>query len=485
MINKKISILFLFSLLSGVLFSQNQVLSLQDCRDKAVAYNKSLRIASEEERVAYYEKKEAYLMFFPKFSLNVAYSHFSNDLHLLSSSLLSGIPTSITVPDLTQYGLPQLIPAGTEIPFSAGESIKDELSSASTIDLSNIWVGGVSLVQPLFAGGKILANNQIRTYALELAKSKADTKLADVIVEVDQAYWQVVSLSSKKTLAESYVALLSKIDSDLELMVKGGVATKADKLSVDVKLNEAEMALTKVDNGLSLSKMLLCELCGIEISDQVTVADENVKNVAADENQHDLVNIDEALEHRPEIRSLTLAEQIYKKKEKVAFAEFLPTVGLTAGYTWTNPSCFDGLEYKLKGMWNVGVMATIPLNYLTSSAKYNAAKSETVIKQLELDDAKEKIRLQINQSTYKLIEAKKKLESAEKNIESADENLRYANAGFEEGVISASDVLAAHTAWIQAHSDLLDAQIELKMCRVYLDRAVGNQLVNANIHPKF
>lgn len=483
MIKKNLYLLSLLLTLTGGIHAQQEVLTLQDCRDKAIANNKELQIATQQERVAYYEKKEAFLMYFPKASLNGAYSHYSRDLHLISSAALNAIPTSITVPDLTQYGLTQFIPAGTEIPFTAGQTIKEELSKASTIDLSNVWVGGVSLVQPLFAGGKIVAANEIRSYALELARSQTDTKLADVIFEVDQAYWQVVSLSSKKTLAESYVALLSKMSNDLGIMVKEGVATKADKLSVDVKLNEAEMALTKVDNGLSLSKMLLCQLCGIEITDKLTVADENAKELASDQSQEpDMLNMDEAIQNRPEIQSLSLAEKIFKKQEKVAFADFLPTVGLTAGYAWTNPSGFDGIQYKFKGMWNVGVVATVPLNFLTSSAKYNAAKTQTVIKGLELDEAKEKIRLQINQSTFKLTEANKKLVSAQKNIEKADENLRSANVGFEEGVISASDVLAAHTAWMQAHSDLIDAQIDMKLCRIYLDKAVGKSLVKNNIH---
>jgi outer membrane protein TolC len=484
MIKKQISCLWLLFSLAGGMQAQATVLRLADCRQKAVAHNKELRIATEKERIAYYEKKEAFLMYFPKLSFNGAYTHFSDNLHLISSSALSGIPTSITVPDLTQFGLPQFIPAGTEIPFSAGQTIKDELNKAATVDLSDIWVGGFALVQPVFAGGKIVAANQIRSYAQELAKSQADTKLADIIVEVDQAYWQVVSLSSKKQLAQSYVALLAKISKDLDVMVKEGVATKADKLSVDVKLNEAEMALLKVENGLSLSKMLLCQLCGIEISDQLTVADENVSQVSPDDYSADMVTIDQAIDNRSEVRSLTLAEKIYKKKEKVAFAEFLPTVGFTAGYAWTNPNAFDGLEYKMKGMWNVGVVATVPLNFLTSSAKYNAARSETVIKRLELDEAKEKIRLQINQSTFKLSEAAKKLQSAEKNIEKADENLRYAQVGFEEGVVPASDALAAHTAWIQAHSELIDAQIELKLCRVYLDKAVGKKLAGADFSPR-
>lgn len=469
----KLFIHLLFIILSIGTRAQNTTLSLSECRQRAIENNKELKQASEEQQKAYYEKKEAYLMYFPKMSLTGAYTHFSDNLHLIGSSTLEGIPTSITVPDLTQFGLTQILPVGTQIPFPAGQTIKDEIYKAGEVKLNNIWVGGISLVQPLFSGGKIVTANEIRSYAIDLAKSQADTKLADIIVEVDQAYWQAVSLANKKTLAESYVTLLNKMDNDVAVMLKEGVATKADKLTVDVKINEAEMALTKVENGLSLSKMLLCQLCGMEITDKIKLEDEDVKKLSEQPTETDMIDIDQAIGKRPEIRSLSLAEKIYKKKERLAYAEFLPTVGLTAGYMFTNPNVVDGLQYKFKGMWNVGVVASVPLNFFTNSAKYNAAKSETRIKRLELDDAKEKIRLQINQSTFKLSEAEKTRISAQKNVEKADENLRYANVGFEEGVISAADVLAAHTAWVQAHSELIDSQIDVKLCRVYLDKAIG------------
>lgn len=57
-------------------------------------------------------------------------------------------------------------------------------------------------------------------------------------------------------------------------MINEGVATKADGLSVRVKVNEAEMTLTKVEDGLSLARMLLCQLCGIDLSSPITLADE-------------------------------------------------------------------------------------------------------------------------------------------------------------------------------------------------------------------
>lgn len=84
-------------------------------------------------------------------------------------------------------------------------------------------------------------------------------------MNTDQAYWQVISLINKKKLAQSYLQLVSQLDSDVDKMITEGVATKADGLSVKVKVNEAEMKLTQVDNGLSLSKMVLCQLCGLPL----------------------------------------------------------------------------------------------------------------------------------------------------------------------------------------------------------------------------
>ncbi|NDW18172.1 TolC family protein [Dysgonomonas sp. 216] len=456
---KKVSFLFFSVLLSMGVYSQ-RFLTLEDCRNLAIENNKALKLATEQERVAYYQKKDALTKYFPDISFQGAYLRNEKNLQL--------VPSSFTVPQLpTIPGVTWPIPPGTEVPMP------DAIRSIGEIDIKNIWVGGFSLTQPLFMGGKIIAYNDIESYAEELAKSQKDTKLKDVIVETDNAYWQVVSLATKKELADSYVDLLKKMERDITLMENEGVATKADVLSVNVKLNEAEVTQTKVENGLSLSKMLLNQICGLDIQEKISLRDENIKNLSIDSEDSSLPNIEEAIEGRSEIKSLELARKMYKKKENIAFSEFLPQVAFTANYLWTNPSAFNGLEKKFGGMWNVGVVVKVPLNFVSSSSKLNVAKAQTNMMGYQLDEAKEKIELQINQSAYKLNEANKKLIMTEKNMEKADENLRYANAGFEEGVIPASDALAAHTAWISAHSEFIDAQIDVKLCKVYLDKALG------------
>ena len=115
----------------------------------------------------------------------------------------------------------------------------------------------------MFFGGKIKAMNDITKYAEDLAKTLRNKAAEDVVYQVDAAYWQVVSLRAKQDLAESYVQLLDTLNSNVNAMVRQGIATKADALSVAVKLNEANVDLTKVKNGLSLSRMLLAQLCGL------------------------------------------------------------------------------------------------------------------------------------------------------------------------------------------------------------------------------
>ena len=158
----------------------------------------------------------------------------------------------------------------------------NSLVDAFRTDTRNMYAGALTLTQPLYMGGKIRAYNKITKYAEELARQQHDSGLQDVILSTDQAYWQVVSLASKKKLAEGYLKLLQKLESDVDKMIAEGVATKADGLSVKVKVNEAEMTLTKVEDGLSLSRMLLCQLCGLDLSSPILLKDEKEDDLKPD-----------------------------------------------------------------------------------------------------------------------------------------------------------------------------------------------------------
>lgn len=189
------------------------------------------------------------------------------------------------------------------------------------------------------------------------------------------------------------------------------------------------------------------------------------------------VDVNEAFLNRNELQALDLASKIYKKKERIVLADLLPSVAFSANYLVTNPSVFNGFKNDFGGMFNVGVIVRVPITaWWEGSYKRNAARAETRIKQLEWEDAREKIELQVNQSVYKVNEAGKKLAASTRNMESAEENLRCANVGFEEGVIPTLNLMEAQTAWMSARSALIDAQIEMRLTRVYLNKALGKDL---------
>lgn len=477
-------VLLFFGLSSGI--QAQRTLNLDSCRALALSNNKELRISKEKVNAAHYQQKAAFTNFLPKIDMMGTYMRTEKEISLLSDdqkSAISNIGTAVApMGQKLQQILssdPSLAPLLTPLQSVMGtlpgalNQVGQGMVDALRTDTRNMFGGMVTLTQPIFMGGKIIAYNKITKFAEQLAESQHATELQDVILNTDQAYWQVISLVNKKKLAESFLDLVKKLDSDVSKMVAEGVATKADELSVKVKVNEAEMTLTKVENGLSLSKMVLCQLCGIPLDTPITLADESMENITLPDTYIE-GNVNTALSNREELKSLELASKIYRQKVNVTRSEFLPSVGLTATYLVTNPSLVNGFERKMRGMWGVGMMVKIPVFHWGEGIyKVKAAKAEANIAQYKLDDVKEKVELQVTQATYKVNEATKKLAMAEKNMAKADENLRYANLGFQEGVIPTSNVLEAQTAWLSAQSGKIDAQIDVKMSEIYLNKSMG------------
>lgn len=477
-------VLLFFGLSSGI--QAQRTLNLDSCRTLALSNNKELRMSKEKVNAAHYQQKAAFTNFLPKIDMMGTYMRTEKEISLLSDdqkSAISNIGTAVApMGQKLQQILssdPSLAPLLTPLQSVMGtlpgalNQVGQGMVDALRTDTRNMFGGMVTLTQPIFMGGKIIAYNKITKFAEQLAESQHATELQDVILNTDQAYWQVISLVNKKKLAESFLELVKKLDSDVSKMVAEGVATKADELSVKVKVNEAEMTLTKVENGLSLSKMVLCQLCGIPLDTPITLADESMENITLPDT-YIQGNVNTALSNREELKSLELASKIYRQKVNVTRSEFLPSVGLTATYLVTNPSLVNGFERKMRGMWGVGMMVKIPVFHWGEGIyKVKAAKAEANIAQYKLDDVKEKVELQVTQATYKVNEATKKLAMAEKNMAKADENLRYANLGFQEGVIPTSNVLEAQTAWLSAQSGKIDAQIDVKMSEIYLNKSMG------------
>lgn len=449
----------------------DMTLSLDSCRSLAMSNNKELRIAESNLTAAGYERKAAFTKYFPRVSATGAYMYTSREISLLSDEQkdkLGNLGSDVAALAPSLQGM-----AG------ALDGLGGSLVEALHTDTRNMGAVGVMLTQPVYMGGKITAYNRITRYAEQIAAKQHNLALQDVILDVDKAYWQIVELQSKRRLAESYLSLVERLDSDVAQMIDAGFATKADGLSVKVKVNEARVALIQVDNGLSLSRMLLCQLCGLPIDTKVSLVDEGDGGGDTPDPMPVTADVHSALELRPELDMLSLASDIYREKVRIARAEFMPTVALTGGYLASNPSVFNSFERRMKGMWSAGVMVNIPL--VTSGEriyKVRVARAEAAAAAYRLEETREKVELQVNQNRQKVQEAAELLVTARRGIEEADENLRYATLGMREGVIPVSNVIEAQTAWLKSHSEHVSSQIDLRLANLYLLKSAGRLSVN-------
>lgn len=454
-----------------------QAFSLDSCRNMALSNNKAMQIAKERIKAAEYQKKEAFSAYLPGFDFTGTYMYNQKELSLLSGDQM--LPTMSFNPATGTYGYNIVTqPDGTPLTTPDGQPVPSQVAlipkSALTYDIHNVFAGAVTLTQPLFMGGKIIAMNKMADYARELSGKMYDNAAKEVIYTVDAAYWQVVSLGEKKKLADSYIALLDTLQRNVKAMIAEGVATKADLLNVDVKLNQANIDLTKVENGLSLSRMALAQICGMPLDSNMQLADEFTETKDFTTIVADGYDINDVYENRPDLQSLQLAVKLYEQKQNVARAEMLPNIALMGAYSFSNPNVFNGFDKSFKGMFSVGATVSIPLwHWGGRYSKLRAAKSETLIKQLELDEAKEKVELQVSQAVFKTKESLKTLQMTENNLAKADENLRQAQLGYREGMNSIDNVMEAQTAWLKANSEHIDAGIDVQMCNVYLSKVLG------------
>ena len=491
----------LFSLLAWAALpvGAQQLLTLDSCRAMALRNNKQLSVSRVKQEVAANLRKSARTKYLPHVSALGGYEWTSKEVSILNDdqkSALSNLGTNLTgaIGQNIQQGMGNMPPGlWTALgnmgftPEAIQQHIGNGLSQFGSLldaggqrvvnafrtDTRNMFAGAVMLTQPIFMGGAIIAMNKMADLGEKMAANSTEAKRQLTLYQIDQAYWQVVSLRHKQKLAEGFLDLVKKLDGDVQKMIREGVATRSEGLSVSVKVNEAEMAVMKVNDGLTLSKMLLCQLCGLPVDEQVTLADEETEQIAAVAPTENFQKGD-YLEFRPELKMLQNVVDISQQTTNLLKAGNLPQVLLVGGYSASNPNVYNGFQRKFSGAWNIAVMMRVPIwNWGDVAYKVRAAKGATTIAALELEEAREKMELQVSQSNFRVNEANKKLEMAKVSQQKAEENLRTANLGFQEGVISSTTVMEAQTAWLQAQSQLIDAEIDVQLSQVNLQKSLG------------
>lgn len=456
-------------------------LTLEGCRDLALQGNKQAQIDKENLAAAQDLRKAALARYFPKVSANGAYVWSQNNLYLISDE--ATLPFGTMHADgsfsfnenIVQTYFPELDKKASE--WVAQEYTK--LRDASELDFEHVLAGEVGVTQPIFTGGRITQLYKIAKAGENIAGIQQSQHNEELIVKTDEAYWRVVSVTAKYQLADRFCQMLEKVKTDLEAAVEEGTATQADLLQISVKLNEAEISRMKAENGLQLSKMALCQLCGLPLDTDILLDDSHLEDVALNTSD---ATTDNALRQRHEIQLLEEADRVARSGVLLTASQLMPTIVANANYITTNPNLYNGFQTKFGGSFHAGVAVNIPIAHADDILEVKAAKHKARTVALQLEEAREKITLQVCQTTQQLEEANRKLLTAGAAIKNAEENLKLAEAGFEEGMITSTELLGAQTAWLKAYSEKIDAAIDVRLYETYLLKNTGALSYNTTTH---
>ena len=256
-----------------------ETVSLDSCRAMALANNKQLMISRQQVRKAGYQNSQAFAAYLPAIDFAGGYMYNQREISVIGSDQYLPVKTFDIETKSYQFDIVKNPLTGEPVKGPDGQYIPSQVAllpkEALTYDIHNVFFGAITLTQPVFMGGKIVAMNKITRAAEAAAREMHIAEAENVIYAVDAAYWMVVSLKAKQKLAQSYVNLLDTLHRNVSLMYREGVATRSDVLSVDVKLNSAKVDMLKVDNGLVLARMALSQVCGLPVNTVFTLADED------------------------------------------------------------------------------------------------------------------------------------------------------------------------------------------------------------------
>lgn len=471
-----------------------EVLSLDVCRKKALDSNKRIQVAQENVRAARALKKAAFAQFLPSISATGTYLWNEKNVSLLQEDAYLPVYATKADGSLDFAGSVNnvWVPVGEGyVPVDASGKPFDPTKNPEKIqwknyallpkesmefDAEHVFAGTIGFTQPIYMGGKIRALYRMAQSGEALAEAQREQETTELLLEVDEAYWRVVSLENKWKLADQFRQLMERMQSDVDLLMEAGLATKSDGLKVRVKRNEVDVLVSKAENGLSLSRMALNQLCGMPLDTVYVLEDALLQELPGDP---ELIPMEDALSNRPEMKALAQVEALAQANRKLMQSRMLPTIGLTGNYLLSNPNVYNGYSNTFGGMFNVGVVAHVPLFHFGDRIHtLRAAESKCRVAALEREEVGEKIQLQINQRIYQMVESRKKLLAAQKHVEQAEENVLCAEEGFREGVIRLTDYIGAQTAWLSAKSEDIDARIDLCLNQLYVMKSQGINPVN-------
>nr|WP_325289356.1 TolC family protein [uncultured Bacteroides sp.] len=422
-----------FCCMAGAAAQEKLSLTQAECRQMALQNNEDLRKSDITLRKAQLDKEIAFRAYLPKLDGMVSGTYMFPDMNLM----------------------------GTEL------------------QMHGMYMAGLSVTQPLYAGGRITAGNKLARIGQESAAENLRKTRMEVLAEADKAYWTYIAVGRKVRMLEAYRTQMDTLYRQVETAVQAGMGTDNELLRIRTKRSEISYQLQKARNGADLCRLSLCHVLGQPMDTEIVATDTLIQAIAP-------TRLDENIASRPELRLLLKQVEAREQQVKSARGDILPQIGLSAGYTWYGNIKLNGLTADAQGNYipftqklddGIGlVMASvsIPLfHWGEGLKKVKKAKLDLVNARLDLQQNARLLSIEARQAVQNLTDGYNLVQTAELGSRQAEENLRVMRDRYAQGLSTLTDLLDAQSQWQQAESNRIEALAQYKIYETEYLRCTG------------
>ena len=313
-------------------------------------------------------------------------------------------------------------------------------------------VATITAMQPIYTGGRVVNGNRLAAVQQEVRRLQMEMTEKDVRQNVQQYYWKLVSLRGNITTLDAVDEQLRQVHSLTKNYLEAGMINRNDLLRVELKQQEVARQRLTLDNGIELVRMLLAQLCGADL-EGFDIVSENILEPQAPESV--FKPADQALASRQELQLLDRAVEASRLQVRMERGKNLPSLAVGA----------SGMYYNVmeKNQGNLVGLATLSVpvsGWWSGSHAVRKARLKLEQDRNTLNDANEKLKIDIIASWNNLQEAYAQIEIARRSVRQADENLRLSRDQYDAGTLGMTDLLDAITLYTQSHNSLLTACAE-------------------------
>ena len=416
-------------------------LSLASCRDMALSQSESLQQAEHKYEQSRLDRKIANTAFLPKFDASATGTY--------------------VFPDIDMMGM--------------------------DLRMRGMYMAGITLTQPLYAGGKILTGKKLSKLGESIAAEQKRMTMMDVLVEADNAYWTLIAVRQKVKMLDSYKEQMDSLYTQVKTAVDAGLATENELLRIEASRSDILYQMQKARNGEDLCRMSLCRITGVDAQTKLELTD---TTICVKEPGLLAANIN----GRPELNLLKHQMDATQKQIQMSRADMLPTVGLVAGYAYYGNIKLNSMvdagngtmvpysqEFR-DGIGAVMLSVKIPIfQWGANLKKVKKAKLDFKNAELEFNKNSRLMNLEAQSALKNVYDGYQLIKTAEIGLKQAEENLRVTNNKYNVSMALLTDLLDAQSQWKQAKSNLIEAQTQYKIYETEYLRATGR--LNQELSP--